>query len=176
MERRVYETIWNWRENTAGKSQVPSESAYLRRKAVLQAVIMGIVGILLHFGLHHRLFALIVWILAASILMLGLLVPRAYRPIHRFGTWLGWVVGVALLYILLVPFFYLFFFPVSLLLKIQGRDPMHRGMSPVGLTYWIPRRFPTDPKQYKLQFLREDKEARELQRPLDGDGTGGGHQ
>ena len=60
------------------------------------------------------------------ILILGLFIPSAYRPVHTFGQWLGRVVGKTLNLVLLVPFYFLFFTPVALLLRLQGRDPLHR--------------------------------------------------
>ena len=86
--------------------------------------------------------------------------PRAYRPIHRFGRGLGHVVGKGLAYLLLVPFFYLFFTPVAWLLRLQGRDPLHRGFREANWTYWI-RRAPKDrDENIDRQFMREDKAAR----------------
>jgi hypothetical protein len=166
--REVCEAIWNWREAATVAAAAGSGAAVLRRAALVQALVMGAIGLLLHFVLGHELLARIVWALAGVIVLLGLVAPPAYRPIHRFGRWLGRIVGVALIYVLLVPFFYLFFFAVSLILRLQRRDPMQRSSLPAGLTYWIPRRHESAAEQYERQFLREDKEARGLRRPLAG--------
>ena len=128
------------------------------------------IAALLYFLLHHLMIARVVASLGGLFLILAVVAPRAYRPFHRFGQWLGRAVGVLLTYVLLVPFYYLFFLPVALLLRLQKRDPMHRRPRAVGLTYWIPRRLVSTPESYRRQFVREDREARQLERPV-GSGT-----
>jgi hypothetical protein len=142
----------------------------LRRAALLQAAVMAGVGAFLYFVLEHRLIAFIVWGLAGLSLLLGLIYPPAFRPLHRFGQWLGRVVGTLLLYVLLVPFFFLFFFGAALLLRLQNRDPMQRSFLATDWTYWIQRRWENPLALYERQFLREDKRARGLRRPV---GSGG---
>jgi len=127
---------------------------------------MAVIGALLFYWLEHHLMAQIVWGVAGLILVLGLVFPPAYRPIHRFGRWLAFAVGTALIYILLVPFFFLFVFPVSVLLRLQRRDPLHRTYRAADLTYWIPRFKHSSPDTYERQFLREDKQAKGLQRSV----------
>ena len=128
------------------------------------------VAALLYFLLHHLLIARVVAILGGLFLVLAVVAPRAYRPFHRFGQWLGRTVGALLTYVLLVPFYYLFFLPVALLLRLQKRDPMQRRPRAAGLTYWIPRRLASTPESYQRQFVREDRQARRLERPV-GSGT-----
>ena len=156
---RVLHTTWNWRE--AGTAAVGgSGRAALRRAAVIQAGVTALVAAVLRFGFGHHLFPLILWGLAGLVLVLGLAAPRAYRPIHAFGRGLGRIVGKALLYILLVPFYYLFFTPAALLLRLQKRDPLHRHFRDPRHTYWI-RRGPRERgDNISRQFLREDREAR----------------
>ena len=162
--RRVMQATWDWRSSTESGSD--NAAAGLRRGAVLQALVMGLVGGALFFGLHHHLFARVVWALAGFILILGLSFPRAYLPIHRFGRWLGKVVGNALTYLLLVPFFYLFFTPVALILRMQGRDPLHRKFRDPQWTYWVGRSSKARDENIDKQFLREDREARAHLHPV----------
>lgn len=126
---------------------------------------MGLVGAALFFGFQHLLFAKIVWGLAVLVVFLGLFIPPAYKPIHAFGRWLGNVVGKGLTYLLLVPFFFLFFFPVAVILRLQGRDPMHRTFRDPQWTYWIARSRRERGDNIDKQFLREDREARGNLRP-----------
>ena len=166
--RRVMQATWNWQSRA---DTVPGGPAGgLRRSALIQSVVMGLIGAFLLFGLNHLLFARIIWGLAGLVLILGLAIPTAYRPIHAFGQWLGRVVGQGLTYVLLVPFFYLFFTPVALLLRLQGRDPLHRGFRDPQWTYWLARS-PKEPgENIDKQFLREDREARKVLRPVGGSG------
>ncbi len=165
----VQETVWNWRDS-AGPGKGKSEASSLRRQAVIQAVVMGVIGFVLYQWIGHHLFARIVWGLAGIILVLGLVAPAAYRPIHRFGQWLGRAVGALLTWVLLIPLYYLVFSPGALLLRLQGRDPMHRRMRDRRYTCWIPRNRPATPETYNRQFLLEDKEARGALRPVGASG------
>jgi hypothetical protein len=155
---KVLRATWNWRSPSEGDESGGLEG--LRRQALTQFVVMVLVAAFLYFVLDHTLFVPFILALAAVVLVLGMALPRAYRPIHRFGRWLGQVVGKGLAYLLLVPFFYLFFMPVALLLRLQGRDPLHRSFRETNWTYWI-RRAPKDrDENIDRQFMREDKAAR----------------
>ena len=161
---RVMQVTWNWRD-PAGSSRVPAADN-LRSNALIQGAVMGLVGSALYFGFHHVLLARIVWGLAVLVVFLGLFIPPAYRPVHAFGRWLGSVVGKGLTYLLLVPFFFLFFAPVAMILRLQGRDPLHRNFRDPQWTYWIARSRRDRGENIDKQFLREDREARGDQRPV----------
>ncbi len=156
-QTRVLQVTWNWREAVAGNAD---RTGGLRRAAVIQAVVMGIVAAILLYWLHHVLAGRIVAGLAAAVLALGLALPQAYRPVHAFGQTLGRAVGTCLAYVLLVPFFFLFFLPVALLLRLLGRDPLHRRFRDARWTYWVCRQ--PRPRGYNItkQFLHEDRAAR----------------
>ncbi|MFH1845412.1 MAG: hypothetical protein ABIF77_19680 [bacterium] len=166
MQRDVSSVVWNWRNPVTEVIAAARHRNELRRASALQVGVMAVIGALLYFWLQHHLMAQIVWGLAGLFLLLGLGFPPAYRPIHRFGRWLALVVGSALIYVLLVPFFYLFVFPVSVLLRLQRRDPLHRAYRAADLTYWIPRLKASGPDTYERQFLREDKLAKGQHRPV----------
>lgn len=159
------QATWNWQSRVNAVPDGPAGG--LRRSALIQFLVMGLIGAFLFFNLHHLFLARIIWALAGLVLILGLVFPPAYRPIHAFGQWLGRVVGKGLTYLLLVPFFYLFFTPVALILRLQGRDPLHRGFRDPQWTYWLARS-PKEPQEnIDKQFLREDREARKQLRPVD---------
>jgi len=162
--RRVMEATWDWQSRQDDTST--GSAGGHRRSALIQAVVMSLIAGVLYFGFHHHLFARVIWALAGLILILGLFLPAAYRPIHAFGRWLGRVVGKALTYILLVPFFFLFFTPVAILLRMQKRDPLHRAYRKSQWTYWIARSPKDRAENIDKQFLREDKEARGSLRPV----------
>ncbi len=155
----VLRVTWNWRATSGQPAHAAAAS--LRRSAVIQAVVMGAVAGLLIYGLHHITAGRIVAGLAVAILFLGLTIPAAYRPIHGLGQTLGRAVGQMLVYLLLVPFFFLFFTPVALLLRLLGRDPLHRKFRAARWTYWISRQ--PRPRGYNItkQFLHEDRTARD---------------
>jgi hypothetical protein len=159
-------SAWNWQADGRHGGRPGDVEAGLRRAALLQSAVMVGVGALVYFLLGHHLIGTIVWCLAGLCLLLGLFYPPGYRPLHRFGQWLGRAVGRLLLYLLLVPFYYLFFLAVSLILRCQRRDPLHRQWGPPDLTYWVPRLAESPTDLYERQFMREDRRARHLQRPV----------
>ena len=120
----------------------------------------------LQFGLGHLIAGRIVGILAVLVLFLGFVLPAAYRPVHAFGQTLGRLVGTGLTYILLVPFFFLFFLPVALWLRLRGRDPLHRKFRDQRWTYWISRRPQAADGNIERLFLQEDRAARAAQREV----------
>ncbi len=162
--RRVLQATWNWQSRVDAVPDGPAGG--LRRSALVQALVMGLIAAFLFFGLHHHLLARIIWALAGLVLILGLAFPGAYRHIHSFGQWLGRVVGKGLSYLLLVPFFFLFFTPVALILRLQGRDPLHRRFRDPQWTYWIARSPKVPAENIDKQFLREAREARKELRPV----------
>jgi hypothetical protein len=162
----VVEIVWNWRAAEDPLLHRNAERAELRRRALLQGSVMVAVGALVFFLLGHRTVGLVVWGLAVLVLGLGLAVPAAYRPLNRFGEWLGRIVGALLTFLMLVPLFYLVFLPVSAFLRMKGHDPMSRGRREMNQTCWIPRRRPVATDAYARQFLLEDSEARALVRPV----------
>jgi uncharacterized membrane protein YecN with MAPEG domain len=187
MSKDVSAVIWNWRERLSEGESGPAphepltgsgtghrlRGSQVRRQATVQGAVMAVVGVLLGLLLGHWAAAWVIWILAAVILVLGLAHPPAYRPVHAFGLWLGRIVGVSLTWLLLAPFYYLFVTAVAWLLRLRGRDPLHRGSRPPDETYWIPRRLTPQPESYRRQYLREDPQAHSLRRSVREAGAGG---
>ena len=163
--RSVMQATWNWRSRMGTSHAVPAVDH--RRSALVQALVMGLIAAVLFFGLHHHLLAHIIWTLAGLVLILGLVFPPAYRPIHAFGQWSGRVVGKVLTYLLLAPFYFLFFTPVAMILRLQNRDPLHRGFRDPQWSYWIGRSPKVRGENIDRQFLREDWDARGQLRPVD---------
>ena len=162
--RRVVLATWDWR-NPAGPGR-PQAAGELRRSALVQALVMGGIACAVFFILGHHVLARVIGALAGLVLVLGLAAPEAYRPVRTFGHRLGRAVGTALTYLLLVPFFYLFFTPVAVFLRWRGRDPLHRRYRDPRWTYWIRRTGRSTGENIDRQFLREDRQARGQLRPV----------
>lgn len=140
---------WQWR--VLGPTPAPKKPMDIKLKALLQAPLMALVGYLIYHFFGHLTGPLIVWTLAALVLVGGLFVPPLFRAIERFGLALGKAIAIGLNWGLLVPFFYLCFVPGRLLLKLQGIDPMNRKFPDDATSFWIPRTPVTDPAQYRKQ-------------------------
>ncbi|MCB1182711.1 hypothetical protein KDM41_04705 [bacterium] len=160
--QRILQATWNWRDPAADGAGRPA----LGRAALIQATVMLAVAALLRFALGHAVAASVVAVLAGVVAGLGLALPGVYRHVHRFGQSLGRGVGALLAWLLLVPFFYLFVTPVAAWLRWRGHDPLHRRRRDPGLTYWIPRGPQRPDENIARQFLREDRGARAVARPV----------
>lgn len=161
MSDRVLATVWNWRE--AGPAR---RGGNPRLRGLIQTLVLLAVAAGLRWGLGHALPAFIAAGVAAVILVTSQGVPGVYAAIEAFGRRLGVWAGAALTWLLLVPVWLLVFVPAGLVLRLRGRDPLHRAPRAAGLTYWIPRRRRPGPEEYARQFLVEDREARGLERPV----------
>ena len=132
---RVMETVWSWRKPREGR---PAEKTALR--ASIQAGILAAVGAGLYFGLHRRGMAGVAWGMGALVGISGLLAPRVFKAIERFGQRLGQGVGIFLTYLLLVPFYFLVFVPAHAVLALRGKDPMQRQFPCPDETCWTPKK------------------------------------
>lgn len=144
---RVMETVWPWWKTP--ESRV-AESCV--RRALIQAAILAAVGAGLRFGLHREIMAGVAWGMGALIAVSGFFVPSLFRAIERLGGRLGHGTGVALTYLLLVPFYFLVFVPARAVLALRGKDPMQRRFPAPEASCWTPKK--TNPKlnHYRKQF------------------------
>jgi len=109
-------------------------------------------GLALHAWLGHRLAAAVVWGLA-GLLLLGLLgIPGILAGFDRLGKGLAWLVGTALTWILLAPFYWIVFGLGHLFLRLGGKDPMNRRHEPGLATYWLTRRELPPAQHFRRQF------------------------
>jgi hypothetical protein len=160
----VAAVTWNWR---ASRENGPPTGRPYRRLALIQGSIMILFAVVIALVFKHALTSRIIAGLGVLVIALGLFAPRAYRPIHGFGQALGRFVGQVLVYVLLVPFFYLVFLPGALILRLQKRDPLHRHYREARWSYWIRRSTVDSRENISRQFLRENREARAELRNVD---------
>lgn len=131
-QARAAVSLATWDQSAEAKALAAGPHRATRRDAFVQVAIMLLVGIILRYGLGHHFLANLVWGLAGVFLLLGTVWLAGYQPVHRGGRWLGNAVGTALIYLLLVPFFFLFILPVALLLRLQGRTRCTVSSAPPG--------------------------------------------
>ena len=79
-------------------------------------------------------------IAGAALAVVGLAAPRAVRPIEKAWMALAYALGRINTHVLLLIVFYGMFTPISLVLRLLGRDAMRRRWRDSRVeTYWIPR-------------------------------------
>ena len=151
MYNTVSSVVWPWREKLAAPAS-PKQAAPKASSVLIQAAVMAAIGAGLYFWLKHTAMGLVVWCLAGVVLVSGFFLPPVFRAIERFGQWLGRAVGVLLTWGLLAPFYYIVFFPMHLVQKLSGKDPLQRRLHSSDATYWTPRPPVRNPAQYRKQF------------------------
>lgn len=145
----ISKEIWPWmgqEESGTDKGKSPS----LQLSFFMLVIALCISGV---FYFFNRFWPSII-ILTISIILFccAVFFPSIYQIIHRifqvFGRWVGRV----LTWVLLVPFFYIFFPIGRLIQKISGNDPLHRRCPSSKRSYWIVRESGSDHEGYRRQF------------------------
>lgn len=131
----------------------PSRRELQHFGGIWQPLFLTIVGGWLTYR-HPTMFPLAIglWCLAAVSCAVGWLIPAAMRPI-----WIGWMyatfpIGWAISQVLIAIIFYLVITPAGLLMRLLGRDPMHRKFEPGAKTYWVPHVESKETSRYFRQF------------------------
>ena len=77
------------------------------------------------------------WAIGGAVIGLALVWPRSLRPLYRawmkFGEVAGWINTRIILFLL----FYVIVFPVGLLMKLFGNDPLHRRADASAASYRV---------------------------------------
>jgi hypothetical protein len=105
-----------------------------RAFGLMFAVVFSLVFAIAHFGFAVRL-GWALWV-AGSFLVLALLVPWLLMPLNRLWEIFAFRLGFVSNHLLLGTFFFLFVYPIGLMLRIFGSDPMQRTFDSQSDTYW----------------------------------------
>lgn len=107
---------------------------------VVGCVLLGIGGFLLWRSGGEPGSAVGVLGAAGGLLVaIGLASPRALRPLYLPWMALAIVLGFVMTRVLLTVVFVGVVTPIGLLMRLVGRDPMHRRPDPEAPTFWIRR-------------------------------------
>lgn len=75
---------------------------------------------------------------AGVFVLTGLLLPRVLRPVERVWMKGAHVLGIIMTHVILSVTFYLVITPVGLIMRLFGRDPLHRRYDRNARSYWVP--------------------------------------
>lgn len=117
--------------------KVKSESRKLREFAAVMTVALGLFGSAIYLWRGHA-WGQYLWWAAGVFLVLGLVAPRALRPIERVWMAFAHVLGIVMTTIILTLTFYLVMTPIGLLLRAMGKDLLGRSPDPEAASYWVP--------------------------------------
>jgi hypothetical protein len=127
--------IWRWRGDPAAQRPAPGRA---RLHGALQALAGAAVGAIF-FLFWSRKVAAVAFAMSAFVGLSALLSPTGFYPrLRRFFDATGHAVGVVVTWIVMVPIFYLFFFPFGVLMRRGRNDRMRRYYETDAPTYWEP--------------------------------------
>ncbi len=104
---------------------------------ILGALIAVIFGLLVPFLAGHP-FSAWPWAAAGILWLWAFVLPGTLYPLHCFWMGLGSVLGWINTRIILTIIFFGMIFPIGLIMRIAGRDPMSRRYNPDAATYRTP--------------------------------------
>ncbi len=93
-----------------------------------------------------------IWVVVASISVVGFFVPRFIRPIFVGWMYAVYPIGWVISHLIMAAIYYLVMTPIGLLIRAMGREPFQRRADPSLPTYWIVRRTDDRMESYLRQF------------------------
>jgi RsiW-degrading membrane proteinase PrsW (M82 family) len=133
------------------KKTLAPDDRMLRQFATLWIIFFGAIALVQEFHNHRHVLALVLGILAATIGPLGLIWPRAIKPVFIGWMVLVFPIGWTISHVMLGILFYGLFSPVGLLFRITGRDALALKPQRNAATYWQPK----PQAEIKSQYLRQ---------------------
>jgi hypothetical protein len=119
---------------------MPSPSSrMLRQFAGLWLLFFGTLAVWQGPVLGNTARAVIYSLLAGSIGLLGLLFPRAIRPVYRASFALTFPIGWFVSHLILSAVFFGIFTPIALIFRIIRRDALALKLSTEKESYWLPK-------------------------------------
>ena len=91
-------------------------------------------------------------ITAVAFTLLALVIPGVLMPLNQLWSWIGPKLASINNAIVLGAVFYLFITPVGLIMRLFGRDPMHRSVNEKVDTYWTAVQRHADNENFSDQF------------------------
>jgi len=111
------------------------ESYQLRQFGLVMGGIICVLFGIIPMVLLDSPFQVWPWVLGLVFILLALVFPGSLKWIHWFWMRVGNVLGYINSRIILSLVFYLMIFPVGVLLRLFGKDPMRRGFEPESESY-----------------------------------------
>jgi hypothetical protein len=114
---------------------------------------LALFGAIARFKLGEPTVAVVLWVAAVVVPVVGWLVPPFMRAVFLGMSYAAWPIGFAVSHVILALVYYLVFTPVGLAMRIFRYDPMKRRFDDAAQSYWVVRDpAATPPKRYFRQF------------------------
>jgi saxitoxin biosynthesis operon SxtJ-like protein len=111
----------------------------------------GLIGAGLYFRSGAFEAARAVWIAGFLLVLLYFAVPPFRRPFYLGWLYVTYPIGFVLSHVILGAVFYLVFAPVGLVMRMLGKDPLHRRFDRTAATYWVKH----DPHSDQGRYFRQ---------------------
>ncbi len=119
---------------------------------IVFSIFLGIIGYI-NFRKDNEITYHFIWGIAILNFVTTVTYPEAVKPIYRVALFIAHILGWINTRLLLGLIFYLLFTPISLLMKIFGKDLLDRKIDKNAPTYWNMReRTGFDKDRYLKQF------------------------
>ncbi len=79
--------------------------------------------------------------IGGALVVLGLAAPVVLKPVYRVWMALAVVMGFIMTRVILSVVYYLVMTPIGLVMRLFGKDPMHRRIDPDAASYWIEKSY-----------------------------------
>ena len=79
--------------------------------------------------------------IGGALVVLGLTAPVILKPIYRVWMALAVVLGFVMTRVILTLVYYLVMTPIGLIMRLVGKDPMHRRIDAGAASYWIEKSY-----------------------------------
>jgi len=128
----------------------PPTTKDLRQFGLLVGGVFAVIGL---WPLVFRSEPLRLWamLLGSLLIVLGAVVPQSLKQVHSGWMKIGHVLGAINTRIILGIIYYLLIPPMGLVMRLMGKDPMHRTLAKETTTYRVVRA-PRPPQHMRNQF------------------------
>ena len=141
--------VWPWKDAPSVKQKTIRPAP---KMVLLESLIPFSISLILWFIAKHHTAAIVIFCIALFLVLSGFFAPALHAGFKKifqvFATW----VGVAMSWILLLPFFYIFFTIGHISQLIFKKDPMNRACPTDADTYWIKHPATSDVESYSRQY------------------------
>jgi len=115
---------------------MPQDKVTLRKFGITMAVAVALIGAFIFFKGSVPERANILWGVAGAFLLLGLGVPAVLKPVHKIWMGLAFVMGWFMSRLLLGLVYFLAVTPVSIGMRIAGKDLLDEKIDKNAGSYW----------------------------------------
>ncbi len=116
------------------------------------ALFFGVLGGVIWWRFGQVSVARGLWIAGAALATVYYALPPVRRAMFVGWMYLAYPIGWTISHVILALTYYVVLTPIGLIMRMFGRDPMHRRLDPQAETYWVQRPAATDSKRYFRQF------------------------